>query len=162
MLNWYLIYTKQRQEDLVACRLQEHGLEVFNPKLTERKTVRRKAKEVTSALFPNYLFAKFDPTMCHRLVKYAAGVRKIVGFDDSPTPVDQSIIDSIENRIESGELEASTAGFVPGEEVEVRGGPFYGLGAVFLAGASGMERVSILLKEIDARVVIDPALLHRI
>ncbi len=162
MLNWYLIYTKPKQEDLVADRLAEFGLEVFNPKLRERKTLRRRAKEVVSPLFPNYLFVKFDLMENHRLVKYARGVSKIVGFEEAPAPVDHSIIESIKNRMESGELTTSPVEFASGEEVEVKGGPFFGLSGVFVAGLSGMERVSILLKEIDARVVIDPALLGRI
>ena len=51
--------------------------------------------------------------------------------------------------------------FKPGEEVLIKGGPFQGLNAVFEKELKGIERVSILLKTINARLVVDSALLAK-
>ncbi|MCK5237680.1 MAG: hypothetical protein KAR06_11950 [Deltaproteobacteria bacterium] len=162
MLNWYLIYTKPKYEDIVSARLSGSDFEVFNPKLKERKSIRRKVVEVISPLFPCYIFVKTDLTANYRLLKYTRGIRRIVGTESLPAPVHQNIIDTIRASMEDGIVTVKPHRFLSGEEVEIKAGPFEGLEAIFICEMKGMERVSILLKEIDARVVIDGALLKTI
>lgn len=159
MFNWYLVYLKPRNEDKVSERLSGCGFEVFNPKLKERRVIRRKLNDVVAALFPGYIFVRFDfPSDC-RLIKYTRGVKKIVGTEHSPTPVPQGIIDSIRARLVDGLAVVNTQSFAPGEAVVIQGGPFQGLDAIFEQEMNGMERVCVLLKEINARVVVDGAAL---
>lgn len=160
MLKWYLIYTKPKSEDTVTTRLEGCGFEVFNPKLRERKVVRRKLTDVVSPFFPCYIFVRFRIPESHRLIKYTRGVRKIVGSENLPTPVHQDIIDSIKRRMEDGLVKVSPKKFSPGDSVHIKGGPFEGLEAVFIREMHGLERVSLLLKAINARVVVDSAFLE--
>lgn len=161
MLNWYLIYLKPRNEDNISRRLADCGFEVFNPKVKERKFLRRKLSDVISALFPGYIFVRLDYPSDYRLISYTRGVKKIVGTENSPTPVPQAIIDSIRARLVEGVAVVKAHKFAPGEAVEIHGGPFKGLDAIFEKEMKGMERVCVLLKEINARVVVDGAALIR-
>jgi transcription elongation factor/antiterminator RfaH len=161
MYNWYLVYTKPKNEDSVTSKLEGCGFEVFNPKLKERKYVRRKLRDVVSPFFPCYIFVKFKIPESYRLIKYTRGVRKVVGTENQPTPVHQVIIDSIRDRMDNGLVAIRPRKFSPGEEVLIKGGPFEGLDAIFIREMHGLERVSILLKAINARVIVESAFLEK-
>ncbi len=162
MHNWYLAYTKPRCEDAVAGRFLEHGLGVLNPKLRERKLVRRKVQVRESALFPCYVFVRFDCPRDFRFVKYCGGVRSIVGADFMPTIVPDEIIGNIEARLSCGVISMEPERFKEGQDVLVKAGAFEGFKAVFERELRGSERVSILLKAMNLRVVIDSALLEKV
>lgn len=163
MRNWYLIYTKPRNEDHLAGRFLDMGLEVLNPRIREKRHIRRKVREVESPLFPCYMFLKFDDTRDYRLVKYARGVRSVVGSGERPAVVPENIIESIRERMVEGVVTIKPGSFAPGDDVMIRGGGLEGFEAVFEREINGIERVSILLKSaIRARVVIDGALLTKV
>lgn len=162
MTNWYIVYTKPRSEDIVSQKFGDCGFEVLNPKFRERKYFRRRLQEVTTHLFPCYIFVRFDLMRDYRLVKYTRGVRRVVGTENIPTAVPNDIIDSIRCRMEDGVVSVSPRRFEQGEEVLIKAGAFEGLNAVFEKDLKGTERVSILLKTINARVVVDSALLEKI
>ena len=160
MLNWYLVYTKPRCEDKVSNRLNENGFAVLNPKIKERRYIRRKLQDVLSPLFPCYIFVKFDNPQDYQLIKYTRGIKSIVGTESTPAIVPEEVINSINNRMRDGIITIKPK-FKPGEEVLIKGGPFQGLNAVFEKELKGIERVSILLKTINARLVVDSALLSK-
>lgn len=161
MLNWFLIYTKPRCEESVSAKFVEHGFEVLNPKIEESKYIRRKKQDVISPLFPCYIFVKFELTKNYRFVKYARGVKNIVGTSNMPSIVPESIISQIRERTAGGAVRVKPLSFASGEEVAISCGPFEGLGAVFEKELKGSERVAILLRAINARVVVDAAILKK-
>jgi len=154
MQSWYLIYTKPKCEDNVEVLLTGAGFEVLNPKIQERKFTRRKAAEVISPLFPCYVFARFDKIRDYHLVRYTRGIKWVLRNENGPAEVQDSVVDSIYSRLENGVVLVRNT-FMPGQEVLVKGGPFEGFGAIFEREMSGMERVSILIKTINVRLVID-------
>jgi len=161
MLNWYLVYTKPKSEDTVSRKLLDAGFETLNPKVRERRYLRRKAQVVVSSLFPCYVFVRFDLFRSYRLVKYTRGIRRIVGNEGMPTVVSEDSISSIRERSRDGYVTITPARLDPGEEVYVGGGPFEGFNAIFERELKGHERVVVLLKTINARVVIDRSVLEK-
>jgi len=161
MSDWYLIYTKPKNEDSVCCKFANCGFDVFNPKMKERKYIRRKIQQVISPLFPCYIFVKFDLLKDYRLVKYTRGVKRVVGTGDSPIRVPLEVVDSIRVRMEEGVVIIKALSFKPGEDVVIKEGPFQGFEAIFEKEMKGAERVSILLKAIDARVIVNGAAISR-
>lgn len=161
MLNWYLVYTKPKNEGIVSRKFTDAGFEVLNPKLKERKVYRRKLQDITSPLFPCYVFVKFDSIEDYRLVKYTRGVKSIVGTAAEPNIVPDEIIDSILARIKDGIVTFKPEELVKGEEVLIKSGPLAGLSAIFERELKGAERVSILLSAMNARVVLDRALVEK-
>ena len=159
--EWYLVYTKPRAEDGVERKLADAGFEVLNPKLKERKLVRRRLKDAVTPLFPCYVFVRFDIYKNFRLVKYTRGVNKLVGSESAPTPVSDEIVSSIMKRVEGGFVSIRES-FEAGESVSIKAGPFEGLDAVFEQEVKDTERVSILLKAVNARVVVDKAFLKKV
>ena len=157
--NWHLIYTKPKCEDVVSFKLQSRGYKVLNTKFKERRYQRGKLKEVTSPLFPSYIFVNYDSLIDHRFIKYTKGVRKVVGSENCPTIVPDEIISSIRSREDRGVIIIIPPKFQPGEEVLIKDGPFKDFEAIFQKELKGMERVCIMLKAIDARIVLDSCLL---
>lgn len=158
MSDWYLAYTKPKSEDNVAYRLTSAGFEVLNPKIMERKYYRRKITEVTSALFPCYIFVRFDKLKSYHLIRYTRGIKWVLRNENGPAEVPDRIVGSIAGRMNGGVIEVRPQ-FTPGETVLVKGGPFEGFSAVFEREMSGIERVSILLKAVNVRLVIDRSMI---
>lgn len=161
MVNWYVVYTKPKNEDVLTKRFSDIGLEVLNPKLKERRFIRRKSREVIAPLFPCYIFVKLDLLKDYQLVKYTRGVKRLIGSEKMPIVVPDEIVASIKNRMTEGIIIIKSRKFEVGEEVVIKGGPFQGLDAVFEKELKGAERVSILLKAINARLAIDSTMIAK-
>ncbi len=158
MKEWYLAYTKPKSEDNVAYRLTGAGFDVLNPKIKERRYCRRKMTDSISALFPCYLFVKFDSSTDYHLIRYTRGIKRVLMNDNGPAAVPQEIIDSITKRLTDGCVTIRPS-FTPGQTVVIKGGPFEGLDAVFEKEMKSIERVSVLLRAINVRVVVDGRML---
>ena len=161
MFNWFLIYTKPRCEESVSGKFVENGFEVLNPRIAERRFIRRKLQDVVSSLFPCYIFVRFDCPRDYRLIKYTRGVKSIVGPENIPSAVPEDIIAQIRERMAGGVIHIQPGSFTSGEDVSIQAGPLEGLEAVFEKELKGSERVSILLKAVNARVVVDASILKR-
>ena len=156
-VHWYVVNTKPRQEKTAQWHLERLNVEVFCPRLKQKKLIRRRSQEVVGPLFPGYLFARFDVDTHYRAVHYSQGVRGVVGFGSDPAKVDEEMIESIRSRLEDGCMILPSPLFKPGQMVRIQEGPFEGLEAVFEREMPAQERVVLLLKSLSyqARVLID-------
>ncbi|NOZ24615.1 MAG: hypothetical protein GXO94_00760 [Nitrospirae bacterium] len=153
--NWYVIYTKPAQEDLVAKYLQIAKFDVLNPAVRKRRFYKGRLRMIVEKLFPCYVFAKFDPERDYRLIKYTRGVRYVIGSrSGTPYTVDKSIIDSILSRMKDGFIDLSAKELKPGDRLIITDGPMSGFEGVFLCERP-KDRVLILLREISCRLEIE-------
>lgn len=160
--NWFLIYTKPRCEDRVSFKLLNAGFDVLNSKLKERKFIRRKLQDAVSPLFPCYIFARFDCSRDLGLIRYTIGVRDVVGSEGAPTPLPERVVDELRERMANGYITITPRTFDPGEELIIKSGSLEGFHAVFVKELKGTERVSILLKTLNARAIVEVAVLERV
>ncbi len=126
--RWYVIRTKPKQETRAESNLRAWGIETFAPKALELGRGRARSGRAwrIEALFPGYLFAWFDARNLWRKVRLTRGVHAVVGFGESATPVEDSIISAIRSRIqEDGFVHLAEA--QPGDPVEIVGGPLRSL-----------------------------------
>lgn len=151
-MNWYCVHTKPKKEALVLHYCQEQlGQETYFPKIKRRKTIRRVKRVVTEAMFPRYIFCRFDPTSHYRTIKYAKDVLGIISFGEKPTIVPDHIIKELKDWAGSElDLISFEPEPQPGDEVEILEGPFMGLKAIFLEDMGKDERVSLLLSMMDS------------
>jgi transcriptional antiterminator RfaH len=158
MNNWYCIYTKPNQEDIISFKLLEHpGIELFSPKITVHTRLRNKPATQMRELFPCYVFSRFEDPRYFQMIRYTRGVKRFVGDSAGfPYVVDDRIIDTIRTRMKDGLVHLDPPGFMSGERVVITGGAFDGLHGVFLHETKPHERVVILLGLIQdgARVVL--------
>lgn len=161
-MQWYAVYTKPKREDAVAGSLENAGIEVFNPRLKQKKYVQGAYRNKISPLFPCYVFVKFEPETTSHMIKYTRGVKRIVG-GDMPWLVSDEIIDVIRNQEEDGIVTIKPPQFKYGDSVAINDGPLAGLKGIFEKELNGQERVVLLLNAIEyqARAVVDKAFLTK-
>ena len=149
--NWYVVNTKPRQEDYAERMITQIGVDVFYPKINEKK-----------GLFPGYLFARYNPMEHFKKIRYSRGVRDIVSYGLNPVPVDEKIIDSIKIRMKNGLVQISNDLFKKGERVIIREGLFKDFEGIF-EDVKDSERIIILLNLISyqARIVVEAAKVGR-
>ncbi len=161
-MNWYAIYTKPKQEDHVASRLQKYGIEVLNPKSRFKKYRGGRLSEVVEPFFPCYVFAKFECNTCSRLVKYTKGVKYVVG-KNNPIAVPDAITTTIkENMQEDNVVFVKPGTFEKGARVKIKDGAFKDFCGIFERTTKGFERVLILLDAMCYRLEISACSLVRV
>ncbi len=154
-MNWYVIQTKQKKEGETTSYLSTKGLEVFNPLMETLSPRNGKMEKVLKSLFPNYVFIKFDLDQSYNLVRWARGVKKILGFGQSPSPVSDEVIELIRRRTDTNGIVRKTCRFEPNDLIRIKSGPLKELSGIFDRWASDSERVRILLNFIGYQPTIE-------
>jgi transcriptional antiterminator RfaH len=152
---WFCVRSQPKHEHIAAARLREGGLEVFLPRLRFKKATARGPAWVTEALFPNYLFARFDYAASHRLVRAAAGVSSIVHFGQHVPAVPEETIAELRARLGTEELHVLPESFAPDDRVQIAEGAFAGLTAVVTQVMPAKERVKVLLTFLGQQTMVD-------
>jgi len=155
MRNWYVIQTKPKKEAEAKSYLSVNGLEVFNP-LIEAFTPRngRMSKEL-KPLFSSYIFGKFELEQDYPLVRWARGVKKVLGFGGYPTSVSEEVIEMIRKRTDDSGVVRKTDQFKFNDMVRIKSGPLKDLSGIFERWVSDSERVRILLNLIGYQPAIE-------
>lgn len=89
MKQWYLIYTKPRQELIAVTNLQNQAYTAFAPQLSVKKRTNQGWKQVNEPLFPNYVFIQLDDvTDDWKPIRSTRGVSGFVRFGSGvPVPI---------------------------------------------------------------------------
>jgi len=154
---WYCVRSKPKQEHIAAARLRRiKGVTVFFPRVRFKKETRRGLVWVTEAMFPSYLFARFQLAEIGRKVEYAHGVKGIVRFANRYPTVEPGVL--IQVRAYVGVKEVKQLDYAPsqGDKVSIGEGAFAGLEAVVTQILPAKERVKVLMdflgRKIEAEV----------
>lgn len=146
-MNWYCLHTAPRQENKVSVYLQrELDLEIFAPRIRFRRIRAGQPIWTTEALFPGYLFARFDYLERRRQINALPGVTSIVHFGDRAAEVDESIMTELRAFVRDRETIEIAAAPQPGSEVFIAGGAMSGLRALVIRVMPARQRVAVLLE----------------
>ena len=156
--RWFCLKAQTKREHIAADHVRQiPGTAVFLPRVRfQRKTVRGLAW-FTEALFPGYVFARFNFQQQFRQVNHAAGVRGIVHFGDRwPTVPDEAIAE-LQLAIGTENICTITNPLAVGEEIEVATGAFRGLKAVVSRVMPARERILVLLEFLGRQTSVEVA-----
>ena len=143
---WFCLRSQPKHEHIAAAHLrQETEIEVFLPRIRFKRPTRQGPVWVTEALFPNYLFARFDLEACLRKVRHVRGVRGVVHFGCRWPTIPNQVIDELLATLGQAEVHVVVPELKPGDEVQVSGGALHGLQAVIQCAMPGKERVAVLM-----------------
>ena len=151
---WYVIQTKPGNEDRVKGNLLNQEIEAFLPLLGTYQYRSGKMIQRIKPLFPNYLFARFDLGVHYSKVKYTRGVSRVLGNKEGPTPIAETVVETIKGRIGEDHLVKLENELQDGDLVRVTSGPLKDLMGVFQKKISGKGRVKILLSLIGVDVPV--------
>lgn len=154
---WYLVRTRQHKEPLVQAMLSKHAIDSFLPMLRNKQVCWGKEFLQLAPLFPCYLFARFDIQTTLHSIQRTQGAVGVVCAGSEPCEVPEFVIHEIKARQRNGMIELPDKAYFSGQKVQVVGGPFKGIQAVFEKYLSGPDRVAVILKLIgglDVRAVL--------
>jgi transcriptional antiterminator RfaH len=177
---WYCLRSQPRHEHIAASHLAYGAdFEVYLPRIRVPRPTRSGPVWRTEALFPNYLFARFELGQAARRVQYTRGVSGIVHFGDHWPSIPDSVIAELraaETASRDRALprnggagramlsDASAVSLRPGEPVVISGGALHSFSATVLRVMPAHARVAVLLDflgrpsavELDAAAVLRP------
>ena len=143
-LGWYCVRSKPRSENAAAHSLTAlDGVDVFLPKAVPQH---KRNAPPPQALFPGYLFARFDPILNMRAVQYSHGVAYVVRRNLKPIPVPNHVIKDLDGITVDGVLEIPDRPHQVGDQVTIIAGLFKGGSGKVICLVSARERVKVLFE----------------
>jgi transcriptional antiterminator RfaH len=142
---WYVIQTKPKKEEEARSYLWTKGVEVFNPLMETFLSKNGKVNREVKPLFPGYIFGKFDLEQSYPLVRWAKGVKKVLGFGEYPTPISEQAVEIIREKADTQGIVRLKCHFQANDVIRIKTGPLKDLLGIFERWISDSERVKILL-----------------
>jgi len=157
--QWFAVRTAIGREKSVANQLQSKGYETFLPLYSSRRQWCDRVKQLELALFPGYLFSRFD--LNHRLpILVTPGVQLIVGTGKIPTPVSDAEMAALQRVIASGSPAEPHDFLTAGRRVRIRAGALAGLEGILVDVKNSWRMVlSVELLRRSVAVEVDRAAL---
>jgi len=146
-LGWFCLRAAGRREHLAALNLaRRNGVDAFAPRIRVRREIRAGGvRNVTEALFPGYLFARFRyPEQVRRVVS-TTDVLGLVAFGGTPPRLDDHTIAHLRRHAEPAVLPPLSPVFEEGDWVRVAAGCFRGTEGRVRQTATARDRVCVLL-----------------
>src|SRR5690348_1247858 len=145
-LAWYCARTKPKHEHIAAANLRKYlGMEVFHPRLRVERSTRRGLVRTVEPLFPCYIFLHCAIEDKLDAIRYTNGVSSIVHFADKIPTVSDTIIHELQQCFDAGEPMPVEERLLPGADVVLGEGAFFGMRASVLRVMPAGRRVQVLL-----------------
>ena len=150
-VSWYAVRTRPQQENRAESNLDAWKVETLCPKVKERRCHPYLGTPiyVTKALFPGYLFARFDAGVQLQKIWFTRGVHSVVSFGGHATPIDNDIIELIQAQMNEEGFVRVGGELKVGDKVMINDGPLRSLVGVFERELKDSERVMILLDAVS-------------
>ncbi len=155
MENWYVIQTKPKKEGEATSYLSNKGVEIFGPLIEAFTTKNARMTKELKPLFPGYIFGKFDLEQNYPLVRWAKGVKCVLGFGGYPVSISEEVVQIIKERTDGQGIVRVKQNFNPNDVVRIKTGPLKDLLGIFERWVSDNERVKILLNLIGYQPAVE-------
>ncbi|MDF7799812.1 transcription termination/antitermination NusG family protein [Pontiellaceae bacterium B1224] len=151
--HWFCVRTKPKKERMAAANIASmHGLHVFCPLIRFRRKTARGPVWFQEAMFPGYIFVRFDMTEMKQAISYAPGVMNIPLFNERYVAIPDSVIESIRNDLNEEESVDAGIPLEVGEETTILDGSMRGLKVTVIKVMPAEDRVGVLLEMLGTLV----------
>lgn len=160
--EWHCLRTQRKREHIAASVLQQiEGVDVFCPRISHFKKTRTGKKRFLEAMFPSYIFAKFNYEEQYRQVIHTQGVSHLVENGDARV-IPETIITELKDSLPEGVIEVADPSIQPGAQIEILKGSLKGLNGSVIAQMPADERVEVLLEFLgrEIRVAVKTDAIH--
>jgi transcriptional antiterminator RfaH len=130
-------------------------VEVYLPRVRFKRATRQGLAWVTEALFPGYLFVRFDWKTSLRRVQAVSGARGIVHFGDQWPMIPEQTMEELRQVIGPDELHTISHELSAGDAVRIADGTLRGLSAVISHIMPGKERVAVLMELLGRQTMVE-------
>jgi transcription antitermination factor NusG len=152
-LAWFAVQAKTTHEKRVASLLGYQNYECFLPLYTCRRRWSDRIKQVELALFPGYVFCRFDHHL-RGLILRTPSVTGVVGIGGKPAPIDPAEIAAMERAARSGRGMRPHPFLQVGQHVRIEGGSLDGLEGL-IVDTSRRNRLVISVTLLRRSVSVD-------
>ncbi|MDR3456870.1 MAG: transcription termination/antitermination NusG family protein [Verrucomicrobiae bacterium] len=153
---WFCLRSQPKHEHIAAAHLRQMpAVDVFVPRIRFKRLTRYGQVSVTEALFPNYLFARFDWHDSLRRIYHSPGVSEVVHFGTHWPVIPDEVIDSLRSSLGHHEVHEIPDAVSPGDPVQIVGGSLHGLHAVVSRVMPGTKRVAVLMDFLGRQSTIE-------
>jgi transcriptional antiterminator RfaH len=153
---WFCLRSQLKHEHIAAAHLRRRdGTDVFVPRIRFKRITRVGTVWVTEALFPSYLFAKFDWSVSLRQICHSPGVSGVVHFGTHWPVIPDEVIDELRVLLGTDEVHVVPEEVSPGDPVQIAGGSFHGLHAVVSRVMPGSKRIAVLLEFLGRQTAVE-------
>ena len=123
-MNWYVLYTKPRNEKKVTALLEDAKIQVFCPLKEEIRQWSDRKKKVSEPVFKSYIFVKLaDYKNDSVAVLSLPGAVKFLWWNGKPGIVREKEIAAIKDFLDDYKNAEITVVFREGEQIKVMEGP---------------------------------------
>jgi len=154
-LDWYLAYTKPRQEEIARINLEQQGFDAYLPLFKKFKKTEQGPVSIYEPMFPRYIFFKpGKPGQSISTVRSTKGITTLVRFGFEPAQIDGELL----RRIRQLEEDRNHATLL--ELSKLKAGQAVRLQHTALAGVEGLiqsvssKRVEVLLEILGRPAVV--------
>lgn len=162
--SWFAVQTWPKYEKKISQRLQEKGIEVFLPLVTEEHQWSDRCSRIDAPLFPHYVFVSIANSAGARIpVLRITGVAGFVGGRGIGIAIPDSEIASIRTVLSQGIAFHAFPYLNVGSRVRIRGGSLDGVQGILVAkndDLSLLVSIQIIQRSLAIRVSgyqIEPA-----
>jgi len=155
-MDWFCLRSRPKQEHIAAAQIRQwEGVEVFCPRIRFRRNTRAGAAWATEALFPGYLFARFDAQAFLCQVRSARGVSGIVRFGNKYPMVPERTVEDLRQSMGSRDLRTVAPVFEVGGCATIGTGVFHGLQCVIHSVMPARRRIAVLIELLGQTNVVE-------
>ena len=153
--QWFCLRTQTKREHIAAAILDRlEAVEVFCPRISQVKKTRTGKKRFVEAMFPGYIFAKFNYHLHSRQVIHSQGITQMVELGERRVIPERIILD-LKASLPEGIIEAPDLSIEPGAEIEVVTGSLKGMNGKVLAQLPAKNRIQVLLEFLGREITVE-------
>lgn len=130
-MNWYVLYTKPRNEKKVEQSLLNIGLQAFCPMISVVKQWSDRKKIINQPLIPSYVFIKIEEHDRDKVFNVAGVVRYLFWLGKPATVKEEEII-AIKESLNDKYKQVVVNGVEKGQKIRIDKGTFKGQEATFI------------------------------
>ncbi|MFZ0977949.1 MAG: UpxY family transcription antiterminator [Candidatus Acidiferrales bacterium] len=151
--RWFALQVRTRWESSTAVLLSGKGYQTFLPTFKARKRWNGKLREVSTPLFPGYVFCQFDAQK--RLpILITPGVLSVVGRGRVPLPVDDTEMTAIQTIASSGFRAEPWPYLEVGQKIRIESDSLMGLEGI-LINFKGNHRIVVSVTLLRRSVALE-------
>jgi transcriptional antiterminator RfaH len=153
-LKWYVVQSKPREEERARYFLEEKGFDTYLPMMEVLKVRGFKNVKTESALFPGYLFCRFNPEDSLAHVRWTRGVKKLLPESVHPVPVESEVVEAIRS-LQQHDGVIRQKPLQRHDKIRIARGPMKDILGVFDYWTSDSGRVKVLLNFINYQASVE-------
>jgi transcriptional antiterminator RfaH len=151
-MNWFVIYTKSRQEKRVALELEKMGITVYCPMINQIRQWSDRKKKIEVPLISSYVFVQLKERD-RETVFEVPGIVRYVYWLEKPAIVRDEEIAVMKTWLSTQTVEAKVEGLRRGDRMKVSSGVFEGKEG-FVEEIS-KNRVLLLLPDLGMKITLN-------